>query len=74
MMNLDLLAVLLIVFTSDVFAGSSSKIVNGHLAVEGQFPHMVQLSIRRREATKYCAGSLIDEQWVLTVSKVIMIE
>lgn len=45
-----------------------SKIINGELAVEGQFPHVVQLSIRRKEATRYCGGSLLDSQWVLTVS------
>jgi secreted trypsin-like serine protease len=64
---MELLALLLFVFTSEAFALTNSKIVNGELAVEGQFPHMVQLSIRRREATKYCGGSLIDSQWVLTV-------
>lgn len=47
---------------------TNSKIINGELAVEGQFPYMVQLAIRRKETTKYCGGSLIDSQWVLTVS------
>lgn len=45
-----------------------SKIINGELAVEGQFPHQVQLSIRNRDATRYCGGSLLNSQWVLTVS------
>lgn len=46
-----------------------SKIINGELAKEGEFPHHVQLSIRKRDATKYCGGSLLaDSQWVLTVS------
>lgn len=66
---MELLAFLLIAFAGDVFAASSGKIVNGELAVEGQFPHMVQLAIRRKDATKYCGGSLIDSQWVLTVSE-----
>lgn len=47
---------------------TSSKIINGELAVEGQFPHMVQLSIRQKDSTRYCGGSLLDSQWVLTVS------
>lgn len=67
---MELLAFLVIAFAGDCLcAASSSKIVNGELAVERQFPHMVQLAIRRREATKYCGGSLIDAQWVLTVSE-----
>jgi secreted trypsin-like serine protease len=64
---MELLAVLVVIFAGDAFA-SSSKIINGELAVEGQFPYMVQLAIKRKEATKYCGGSLIDAQWVLTVS------
>jgi secreted trypsin-like serine protease len=71
-MKMELLALLLVLFTSEVLASTNSKIVNGELAVEGQFPHMVQMSIRRREATKYCGGSLIDAQWVLTVSNLIL--
>ena len=47
---------------------SSNKIVNGELADEGQFPHMVQLAIRRNNTTKYCGGSLLDKQWVLTAA------
>ena len=66
---MELLILLLVAFADDVFAASSGKIVNGELAVEEQFPHMVQLAIRRREATKYCGGSLIDSEWVLTVSE-----
>lgn len=62
-----LFAVLVAVFTVDAFT-TNSKIINGELAIEGQFPHMVQLAIRRREATKFCGGSLINAQWVLTVS------
>lgn len=63
---MELLAVLVIFLAGDTLA-ANSKIINGELAVEGQFPHMVQLSIRRKEATKYCGGSLINSQWVLTV-------
>ena len=44
------------------------KIINGELAKEGEFPHMVQLSIKRKDSIKYCGGSLITDQWVLTVS------
>lgn len=47
---------------------STTKIINGELASEGQFPHMVQLSIKRSEATKYCGGSLLDSQWILTAA------
>jgi secreted trypsin-like serine protease len=64
---MELLTLLLVIFSGNALASTNSKIVNGQLAKEGQFPHMVQLSIRRREATKYCGGSLIDSQWVLTV-------
>jgi hypothetical protein len=70
-MKMELLALLFVLFGSEALASTNSKIVNGELAVEGQFPHMVQLSIRRREATKYCGGSLIDAQWVLTVRTLI---
>lgn len=44
------------------------KIINGELAVKGQFPHMVQLAIKKNNSTKYCGGSLIDPSWVLTAA------
>lgn len=47
---------------------TTSKIINGELAVEGQFPHMVQLAISKRDSTKYCGGSLLDTRWVLTAA------
>jgi Trypsin len=53
------------------FAGTClavSKIINGELATEGQFPHQVQLSIKNKDSTRYCGGSLLNSQWVLTVS------
>lgn len=46
----------------------SHKIINGDLARDGQFPHMVQISIRTTESTQYCGGTLISDQWVLTVN------
>lgn len=47
---------------------SSLKIINGKLAKSGQFPHMVQLSISQKNSTnKFCGGSLINQQWILTV-------
>lgn len=52
-------------------SASSSKIINGELASEGQFPHMVQLAIRKTDSTKYCGGSLLDSQWVLTAAHCI---
>lgn len=62
-------AFLIIVICVLVQEGSSvSKIINGELASEEQFPHMVQLSIRKKESTKFCGGSLVDTHWVLTVS------
>lgn len=45
----------------------NSKIINGVLAIEGQFPHMVQLAVKTSGPTQYCGGSLISDQWVLTV-------
>jgi secreted trypsin-like serine protease len=45
-----------------------SKIINGELAAQGQFPHQVQLSIKSKDSMRYCGGSLLDRQWVLTVS------
>lgn len=47
---------------------TSSKIINGELAKEGQFPHVVQLAIKRTNATKYCGGSLLNDRWVLTAA------
>lgn len=45
----------------------SNKIINGALASEGQFPHMVQLAIKTSGPSQYCGGSLISDQWILTV-------
>lgn len=48
------------------------RIVNGNLAYEGQFPHMVQLSIASYNTSsgrKYCGGSLINSEWIVTVRK-----
>jgi secreted trypsin-like serine protease len=46
---------------------ASNKIINGDLALDGQFPHMVQLSISTPDQTQYCGGSLLNEKWILTV-------
>jgi secreted trypsin-like serine protease len=50
-----------------IVLGVNHKIINGALARDGQFPHMVQISIRTAESTQYCGGTLINDQWVLTV-------
>lgn len=48
----------------------NQKIINGSFAREGQFPHMVQMAIKTTsESTQYCGGTLISDQWVLTVNK-----
>lgn len=48
----------------------NNKIINGALARDGQFPHMVQIAIKPRDGpTQYCGGSLLDDRWVLTVKK-----
>lgn len=58
------------IFILTLFGSSESnlKIINGELAMNGQFPHMVQLSIKTPDAPQYCGGSLLNNQWVLTVS------
>lgn len=60
------LALLIGAFIQDCL--STSKVINGELASQGQFPHMVQLAIRKKDSTKYCGGSLLDSQWVLTAA------
>lgn len=62
------LVVLCVIVSLVQDCSSVSKIINGELAKDGQFPHMVQLSIRKLESNKYCGGSLLDSHWVLTVS------
>lgn len=47
---------------------STSKIINGGLASEGQFPSHVQLAIKKRDSTEYCGGSLLNSHWVLTAA------
>lgn len=61
------LILLFVSLTIQLALGVNQKIINGALAKDGQFPHMVQISIRTSESTQYCGGTLIDDQWVLTV-------
>lgn len=46
----------------------TNKIINGDLARDGQFPHLVQISIKSSKGPpQYCGGSLLNSEWVLTV-------
>ena len=65
---MKILAVYLLIVTCVHNCLSSSRIINGELASKRQFPHMVQLAIRKSDSTKYCGGSLINSQWVLTAA------
>lgn len=44
------------------------RITNGQYAVRGQFPHHVLLVI---DSAYWCGGSLLNGNWVLTVSRQI---
>lgn len=63
-MKLNFIFLLLIQHSNAV----SNRIINGALARNGQFPHMVQIAIKTSGPTQYCGGSLLDDRWVLTVN------
>lgn len=65
---MKLCTVLVLVWISFDKTEAVSKIINGENAVNGQFPHMVQLSIKSTDQPQYCGGSLLNDRWVLTVS------
>jgi secreted trypsin-like serine protease len=52
----------------------NNKIINGQLARDAQFPHMTQISIKTKnsDSKQYCGGSLLDNQWILTVIKCLL--
>lgn len=65
---MKLCTVLILVWISFDSTEAVPKIINGENAMDGQFPHMVQLSIKTADVPQYCGGSLLNDQWVLTVS------
>lgn len=44
------------------------RIIGGKAAEEGQFPHQVSI---RNNGIHICGGSIINQQWVLTVAECI---
>lgn len=40
------------------------RIINGHIAAKGEAPYIVSL----KRGSHFCAGSIIDEHWVLTAA------
>ncbi|XP_075155390.1 transmembrane protease serine 11D isoform X2 [Haematobia irritans] len=44
-----------------------SKIVNGTLALPGEFPYMVSLQLVRRHQ-HFCAGTILNQQWIITAA------
>lgn len=65
---MKLFTVLILVWITLDSTEAVSKIINGENALDGQFPHMVQLSIKTPDAPQYCGGCLLNDRWVLTVS------
>lgn len=65
---MKLCAVFILVWISFDSTEAVAKIINGENAMNGQFPHMVQLSIKSVDQPQYCGGSLLNDRWVLTVS------
>lgn len=55
--------IIILVVTQEIFADLSSRIVNGTNAEIAEFPYLVSL---RNYGSHSCAGSLIDENWILT--------
>ncbi|XP_070509655.1 chymotrypsin-2-like [Chironomus tepperi] len=66
--TMKLCTVLILVWISLDSTEAVPKIINGENAVDGQFPHMVQLSIKTPDQPQYCGGSLLNDRWVLTAA------
>ncbi|XP_058806458.1 trypsin-1-like [Phymastichus coffea] len=55
---------------SSYISNISSRIIGGHEAKEGEFPHQVSLQFYNAKIphTHFCGGSIISEQWILTAA------
>ena len=45
-----------------------TRIVNGAVATDGEFPWMVKMRLQNPAGAGLCGGSLINENWVLTAA------
>ncbi|CAG0885241.1 unnamed protein product [Cyprideis torosa] len=51
------------------------RIINGHNAFRGQFPHQVSIQLRQSYLTRYehnCGGSIISQDWIVTAAHCVV--
>lgn len=71
MLQLKFVAVLAFLLASSAYENHikiEPRIVQGHDALEGQFPYYAFLRILLRHEQNVCGGSLISNTWILTTA------